>query len=31
MGTTLSSLLFIFVMMISYFILKAVGNKEVEQ
>lgn len=31
MGTTLSSLLFIFIMSISYFILKVMNNKEVEQ
>lgn len=31
MGTTLSSILFVFVLSVSYFILKAVGNKEVEQ
>ena len=31
MGTTLSSTLFVFVLSVSYFILKAVGNKEVEQ
>lgn len=31
MGTTLSSLLFIFIMSISYFILKVMNHKEVEQ